>query len=736
MVYIIRLAFFLFLLNPHATLLAGEGTIKLTELTVHARMRSEQIQMVPISISAFSATDIEDADIDDTAKFIELSPNINLNQSQSAGTSFLTIRGISQVRNGEPPVATIVNGVLQINARQFTRELYDIEQIEVLRGPQSALYGRNAIGGAILITTQRPGNQWKSHWRFSYGQENEYLGQLSVGGALIDDQLFLRMAGRYLEHDGNYNNITLNQKVDFKKDYSFNTQINWLPTDRLEMEVNFAFNRHRGGGLNFQYQPAILAANGINLASDTPFPFDFSRANADSVTKHFIANNRSHNQRKIEEVSLKLEYFADFATFTSISSWNHLEEYISGDQFAYSADLTRDFGGGFVVDGGQSQYVNIDAISQEFRISSNEDNDFRWLLGSYALFTDRFVSSTTSDDNGFGILYIDHQPSTDPRNPTRTFLADDNDNTAWAVFANLAYNFTEKLEANFAWRYDQDRRRQKVSPFNTAGEPGAVNYATFSQFQPQAALTYQLLDNLNLFSSWGIGFRSGQFNQNSIAEAAKASGLNGVKDVTDREKTENIEIGFKSNWLNNSMRINGSLFYTKQSNRPYFVFIGEVGAQVLVNINEVEIIGGELEIQKQWFEGFNSYLALGYSSSSIKNYALNNALSGNYAPYIPEYTLNTGIQYRHPFNAHIGMLTRVDFQRLGKQYWDPENSTARSALNLLNLKIGLEDPKKQWSIMFKVDNALNEAYNSEWVRGGFAHPAPPRHWGIDFQWRY
>lgn len=704
------------------------------EVTSSARMRSEEANDIPISLTNFSVETIKEAHIDRVSDFIRLTPNLSLSESQSLGTSFLSVRGISQVRNSEPSVATVIDGVLQINSRQFTRELYDIEHIEVLRGPQSALYGRNAIGGAILITTQQPENEWESHWRFGYGEGNEYLTQATVSGALIDDELLLRLSGRYLEREGYFNNRFLQQKVDYKEDLSFKGQLKWLPTEQLSVNLRFAVNRAKAGAFNFNYQPAILGADGMSLDSTGGIPFDATQQDANHVSRSFIANNLGKNEREMDEVSLKIEYAADFATLTSITSWNRVEEFFSGDQFPYSAGLTQSLlDGALLVDGGQTQFVDITAFSQEFRLTSNNKDDFRWMLGAYLLTTERFISSTTSDDKGYGIFRVERQPLTNARNPTLSFFADDNDNTAWAVFANFAYDFTQDLEASFAIRYDSDRRRQTVSAFNTSGEPNAVNKKTFSQFQPQAALRYQLLPELSVYASWGIGFRSGQFNQNGTGLLAVAHGLHSISDVTEQEKTENYEIGFKSEWFDKQMQINGSFFVTEQSNRPYFVFIGEVGAQVLVNIDDVEIIGGELEINNHWMEGLDSYLSLGYAASTIKSFSLNPLLVGNYAPYIPEYTLNAGLQYRTPLNQWFGLFGRFDFERRGKQFWNPRNSSARSAINLLNLKVGVESPKKDWALMFILDNLTDEKYNSEWVEEGFAHPARPRSWHVDFQ---
>src|SRR6187399_3200838 len=128
-------------------------------VTVTARRREESSLDVPGAVNAFTATEIKAAGIDRPQDFVALTPNMSLVQTQNQGTSFITVRGISQARNSEPSVAVLIDGVQQANPSQFNQELYDIQSIEVLKGPQGALYGRNAIGGAIIIRTQEPGDE-------------------------------------------------------------------------------------------------------------------------------------------------------------------------------------------------------------------------------------------------------------------------------------------------------------------------------------------------------------------------------------------------------------------------------------------------------------------------------------------------------------------------------------------------------------------------------------------------
>src|SRR5688572_20659059 len=138
------------------------ATTSLEEVIVTARKRDEASLDVPVAINVFTAADIEAAGIERPQDFIDLTPNMSLVQTQNQGTSFVTVRGISQERNSEPSVAVLIDGVLMVNPSQFNQELVDIESIQVLKGPQGALYGRNAIGGAIIVNTRRPTDTFES----------------------------------------------------------------------------------------------------------------------------------------------------------------------------------------------------------------------------------------------------------------------------------------------------------------------------------------------------------------------------------------------------------------------------------------------------------------------------------------------------------------------------------------------------------------------------------------------
>lgn len=714
-----------------------ENSLALEEIVVTARMRAESLQEVPISETAFSAQAIEDSRIETADDFLALSPNVTLANSQSAGASFMTIRGISQVRNGEAPVAVVVDGVLQINNRQLTQSMIDMQSIEVLRGPQGALYGRNAAGGAILINTKQPSGEFEGFVKASVGTGDEFTVTTAFGGPLIGDNLKYRIAAKYQDIDGYLNNKQLNQKVDGVEDTTLRGILQWDASDSLSATLRASMVRTEGGGLNFQYQSVEFDGDSCNTSN----PFGGPVPDADRVSRDFCATNLGYNERDIDELSLKVDYETENILLTNIFSYNKITEYGQADQFPYTNEV--DVFGAF--DGTQTQFVDVEAWSYETRLASNNTSNLQWMVGAYYLATERFISTTTGNDNRQGFERIEYTPNpTSSRNPTTSFIADDNDNTAWAVFGNASYDISDDLEIALALRFDKDEREQSISTFNTAGLPDGCSSSntsackqkkTYSKLQPKVSLRYALGEDSSIYASYGEGFRSGQFNQFGVAAAATAAGVIGVSDQVGAEVTKTSEIGFKSELMNNRLRLNAAVFNT-ETNPLYFVFVGSIGAQILVNIDEVQLIGGEIEAAFSVTEGLDVYAGIGITDSEIKSNQLNPATVGNEAPYIAKNTPNLGAQYRTELTEGLGFIARIDYERRGAQFWDPENSTDRSALNLINARIGIESNDELWSLTAAVKNLGDKEYNSEWVLGGFAHPAAPKIWNVDFKYNF
>lgn len=708
------------------------------KIIVTSRMRVETLQDVPIAITAFNEEAIEDAGISRASDFLALTPNVTFASSESSGVNFMTIRGLTQVRNGESPVAVVVDGVLMTDPAQFDQELFDVQRIEVLKGPQGALYGRNAIGGAINISTKEPSENFEGKIKAGLGNGNRKKIQAGVSGGINDD-LFFRLAGSYVEHDGYIENIFLNEKVDFYEDTSLRGRLTWIATDDLSVDFRASHTKTEGGALNFVLNADYNVFDFVGDADDTSIPI--------------TANRLGEDERDITSLSLKLDYDLDFATLTAITSKDTLENFYTGSAFPYeclpactlsaetaptSQAYVDAFGsplpsepGSFIPVQIAKVFTEVDTFSQELRLTSTADGDLRWIAGLYYLQTDRYRAIPTDADIGQEI-------SPDLFNENTLFgFADDNDNTAYAVFTQFNYDLNHQIELSFALRYDSDKREQTdVAPAKLSSTTGSTRSETFSELQPNLTVRYQPSDEMTIFATLSKGFRSGGFNQNGVGKAAADAGINGIFDEYEKEVSANIELGFKASFLDQDLKVNGGVFRTDVNNQHFFQFLGAINAQLLNNIDEVLLQGVELDVQYKVMDGLQVYAAYGITDSEIKSYTVAPSDIGNWAPYVPKSTFNAGIQYSFSISSNVETTFRVDYERRGKQYWDTANTTARSALNLVNLHFGIRAIDDDWSLIAWSKNATDEEYNAEFVAGGFASIAPPNTYGIDFTKRF
>lgn len=715
-------------LPAHAQSVPEKGVDALEEILVTARRRSESALESPISVTAFNAQMIQDAGIERVEDFIALTPNVTIATSQGIGTSFLSIRGITQVRNGESPVATVVDGVLQFSAIQFRQELFDIDSIEVVKGPQGAIYGRNATGGAIIINTRRPTNESYGYVQLGAGNGDEYSVQGSFGGALVEDRWYGQVSANYLDRDGYLDNITRGEKADRFKDTTIRGRLIFEPSDSFSADFRAAISQHSGRGIGFQYQAVDIDPDGITAIG---FGTDTGPIDANNVLP-VRDNNVDFGERDMLDLALKLDWRTSLGTLVSTTSFTDIEDWSDSDQFPYTNARSSPALFGF--DGTQTGFFDLSAFTQEFRLSSSSDSNMQWEVGAYYLDWDRFVSLSTGTDTGQGIIRLEREPTTDPINPTTSFLADDNTNTAWAVFGSVDFTLTDQLDLLLALRYDKEEREQNVSPLQfPAGVPGARNTTSFDKVQPKVTFRYRPNDNSNVYLTWGEGFRSGQFNQNGISDVAAGVGLVGVTDIVKQEESESIELGYKVRFADDRVRLNAAVFSTDVENQQFFSFIGAISAQILTSIPKVSLSGAEVDIVYQATDNLSLFAAYGFTDSEIDAYPTDPTAVGNEAPYIAENTANLGFQYRTSISDNLDLFARADYERRGQQYWDVNNSTARDALDFINARLGIEANDGRWSLTASGNNLNDEIYNSEWVAGGFSAAAPGRIWNIKYR---
>ncbi|RYE74074.1 MAG: TonB-dependent receptor, partial [Myxococcales bacterium] len=349
-----------------------------------------------------------------------------------------------------------------------------------------------------------------------------------------------RVSGQFVDTDGYIDNRYLGEEAD--------------PMQDIALRGNLLFDL--GGGWEIDLRGSLdlletqaLYFNIVGDVNDTSLPVR--------------VNNAGQNDRDIYNVAAKVSYEGEHFTATSITSYDTLNEILTGDAFdflpipeSFFFNLFEGiFGPGNGFDLNQSQFLDVEAISQELRFESSPDEKLFWMAGVYAIATDRYISTGNMIDTGQGVFPVYRTPSTNPVNPQFSFLADSQDNFAWAAFANLGYAFSDQFRVDASLRYDHDKRENTtLTPTaflpNVPGFPqgvsGEVREQSFDDWQPKLTLTWMPNPDMTLYAGYSRGFRSGGFNQTGVGAVAAANGIVGVSDVFQAETADTFEAGFKT----------------------------------------------------------------------------------------------------------------------------------------------------------------------------------------------
>ena len=564
-----------------ATSQAGAQTTpgELPEVVVTARQRAERIQDVPATVQAFTDAQIQSAGIQRPADFIALTPNVSQVQTAEAGDMQVAIRGINTGRDAETNFALVVDGVLQTNPNALNQELANVTQIEVLKGPQGALYGRNALAGAFILTTRKPGDALEMDLEAGYGTDSSYRGRFYVGGP-VGGSAGGSLSAYTRSTDGQFDNSFLgcDDCVDYFEESGAIGRLVFDAGDSGEIDVKAKVSTIESGAINFNASLALAEA-----AAFLGVPEFQEDANDHAFV--YLNNVKPVNEQDNLNLSIKGEWeVGGGSTLTAIAAYNDQDNFFltdgtsaafflysltascqqSNDARAADTPLPVPFfyvpsGGGFVqsflppyspttCDGYQYQQRDQEDMSFELRIASPDDARLRWLAGLYYADIDRHVIVSQGSDSGAGFVRAGFVPTGGP-NPTDLLYDDDFTSEVLAGFGQLAYDVTENLEVAFAARYDTEDREvdnnvPRVAPqtpgffgTNTFINPAYVVDPTlteipsrsreFSQFQPKLSINWQASDEWSLYTSYGYGFRSGGFNSQGSSATVEAfySGL-------------------------------------------------------------------------------------------------------------------------------------------------------------------------------------------------------------------
>lgn len=687
----------------HPSAEGGAAVTEIDEILVTARKRTERLQDIPDSITAFTANAIQSANISTIKDVAARVPNVSVVEAQQPGVALINIRGVGQARNSEPPVAVIVDGVQLSNAYQITQDLFDVERIEVLKGPQGAVYGRNAIGGAINIVTKQPTNDLHGFIQAGYGTGDDQRVSAGINGPLIDDKLLFSVAGSFHNFNGDIPNINSPQTTDanWRKDRDIRATLLAKPTDELSIDLRYSYLQTHSGASWYAPVPP-----GASISAPLPYIGDYP----------------GNARRILNDASVKIDYDLKFATLTSVTALSRVNSSIHEDlDYTPLDELTA------------LQPLNANNLSEELRMVSLGDTAFKWLGGFYYLRTNQTLTSNIYLGSDYLPLF-GLPASLAPLLYSHNSALDQNG--AYAAFGQTSYRFSPSFELTAGLRYDLDDRHQ--TDLVTAGDP---EYAQrFESLQPKVSATWYFDPDTMAYATISKGFRSGGFNPTDL-----------ISREYKKEEDWNYELGTKGGFLDHELNVSGALFLTRIKDRQVYILDVIDAAQTLVNpIPQSEVYGAEAEIDWRPLQHLDLSASAGLTGSKILSYDTSvfaglpaaGDFKGNKLPQVAPVSYSFAGQYQFELGGSDSLTPRLEWNgSAGAYYWEIDNLDKRSDVNLVNARLTFAHGPV--SITGFVENLLQDRYVLEYVSktwsgagSNVSAAAPGRVWGIQVRMNF
>ncbi|MFV9644699.1 MAG: TonB-dependent receptor [Desulfobacterales bacterium] len=652
----------------------ARGEYDLGTMTVTAQKQEENVQEVPVSITVFNEQDIEDKKIESVREIADFVPNLMIFDAGVSQMRPPTMRGISApIESHAVSTGLYVDGVPTLTVFGFEEEMVDIERIEVLRGPQGTLYGKNTETGVINIITRQPDNEFRGRVSAQGGEDKKGQFSLNLSGPIQKDRLFLGIAGQYYQKDGFIENTTTGDTVDDREHWFGRVHFRWTPLDDLDISLIASRLEYDDGAPNENMGEKATAMFGL------PAPQD----------RKVSSNVEGYNKSTTDAQSLKIAYdFTDSLTLTSVTARRVSYDYNFTDWDFSSATLMH-----------SDKDSKYSKISQELRLDSSTEQ-LKWLVGLYY----------DKDHNDIDYEMISDIP------PMAGVTSRDVDENSYAAFAHLTYPLTKQLSMIVGLRYEKEEQdfEDNISHLKTDDSWGGLT--------PKIALEYRFTPAIMTYVSASKGYRSGGFNPYTADPQYNSY---------DAEKLWSYEAGVKSAFLDNRLILNSSVYYMDITDMQVNEAVSPVESYI-TNSAEATAKGVELEMTAKVFDGLSLMAGFGYSDVEFDSFkdAMGD-YEGNKNPYAPEYTFNIGAQYRH----YSGFYARGDLIGYGKMYFDKANEYSRDAYEIVNAKIGYE--AEYFDIYLYAKNLFDKEYDSEgFFDGMYTIYSDPREIGLQLVYRF
>lgn len=660
----------------------------LEEITVTARKRSERLQDVPISISAFTATDIEEAGISNVQDIAQLTPGLTWTAlfGSSGGP---VIRGVS-TNIGEPNVGFFLDGVYQSSRATMDALIGSVERVEIAKGPQSALYGRNTFGGAVNYITKRPTDSREGDLELTLGDNGRQKVGASLSGPLSDN-LAYRVGVVYDSFDGYYTNELTGGDLDSKESLLAALSLEANPSDSLAVVFRVGLEDTDNGDFPIQF----VRNNGQFVA--VPFnDFQVYSGDLPGATSGFAVTPGSFERQHLN-TSLSITKDFENVTLTSITGFNDLDIDSNSDNDYEARPLSW-----------QIALTDQQEFSQEFRLSGSGDSS-NWTVGAYYFDLDM----DTDNDSRFIDPALDaiFAPPAGPLSFLGVGSASivNNETTEnLALFGEYEFLIKDAWRLSISARWADEEKTLDTFVSNPHSGFILADLTLSDDWQsltPKVSLSYALNDETMLYGS--------------VAKAIKAGGFNALVNVTDaerrydQEESLNYELGAKIGWADGRAYTNVALFridWTDQIVRA----LGVSGAILNINAGETTSQGLEVELVAKPTDNLDVRLGYAYTDSeyddyifaALANFGLDPDVSGIPLQNVSKNQANASIQYSRNINSNWMWKFRIDSSFRSEQCTIQTCDAVVGDATFTNIRTGIESDN--WSVDLWVNNAFDE----------------------------
>ncbi len=689
--------------GTHVAIQLTDASVQLDAVVVTAEKKEESLRNLPVSITEISAKQAENYRLWDTKDLTAIAPDLYA-ANPGDDRNVTSIRGIITT-SYDPAVATYIDGVNQFSLDTYIGALNDVERIEILRGPQGTLYGRNAMGGVINIITKAPTNVTNGYFELNVGNYGQQRYSGGIRFPVIKNKLFFGASVMFNKRDGYYTNLFNNSSFDNQQGLTGNYYLKYKPNPQWDILLNVKHQNNTNDG-------AFPLVNGVDEAFTNPFKLD-----QNAVAK-MIDNT----------LNTSLSLSKSGASFNFMSQTAFQKNY----RF-YNAPLDGDFSAAdavTIINNYGHKWNNVKVFTQEFRFNSPAANtsSFKWTAGTYFFYQDNPSKQATHFGKDAALVGA---PDTD----FATISTATGSNTGIAFYGQTTCSLTKKLDMVAGLRYDYENRKLNVEgEYQKDGEsafvtqPDTAAAVHFGALSPTLGFNYKLSGSSNVFVTYSRGFRTGGLTQ--LSPDPSQPPLYPYKP----EYSNNFEAGISNTFLNNRFRLGITVFITGVNDAQVPTLILPEAITVTKNTGKLTSKGAELELSAAPFKGFRVDYSFGYTDAKYTSLDVSENgssvdLKGSRQIFTPELTSMLATQYGHVIDKKkkLKLVARFEWRYLGTEYFDLANTIKQSPYGVVNLRLGISS--KRVGLYFWSRNTGNKKYIAYAYDFGAVHLGEPSTYG-------